>query len=258
MTFILFKMRLLFSFFIIFVHRNKWIVYGISNNQYVIVMIANKMHKEDEFIYWLCEYLKHEKLPGLDAHKKMAPEGRFDDLNGLGANSGGVKSAVLLLLYKENMDFHVVFIKRATYNGHHSGQIAFPGGKYETMDKNLIETALREANEEIGVSKQSIQIIGALSDIYIPHSNYLVSPYVGYTNSLPQYTINKGEVEQIITISLSKFMDYNCQSTMHFEIRENMVNAPCWIINNTCIWGATAMIMAEFLEIFKIYRCGNQ
>ncbi|MFB6306378.1 MAG: CoA pyrophosphatase, partial [Flavobacteriales bacterium] len=104
-------------------------------------------------------------------------------------------SAVLLLLFPtENHSLETVFIQRPEYDGVHSGQISFPGGGREIHDKNLKETSLRETREEIGVLDNEVSIIGNLSDLYIPPSNYLVTPFVGYTDKAPNFNPDSNEV----------------------------------------------------------------
>jgi len=186
-------------------------------------------------------------LPGLIHQAKMAPKVRLNnyDPNPPGARKGGV----LLLLYYENKELLITFIKRAEDGGVHSGQISFPGGKHESGDKNLIQTAKRETFEEIGVDGSQIEIIGNLSSLYIPVSNYIVHPTVGFTKSIPNFTPNKAEVSKMIVIPLEHFLTEDYINSGVIEVRSQKINTPYYKINDIKIWGATAMIMSEFSEI---------
>ena len=191
-------------------------------------------------------------LPGLLYQAKMAPVTRLDnyDPNPSGARKGGV----LLLLYFESNKLYITFIKRSEDGGVHSGQISFPGGKYELEDKSLIQTAKRETFEEIGVNGSQVEIIGNLSTLYIPVSNYLVHPTVGFTKSVPQFVPNKTEVKEIIVIPLEYFLSEINVHSGEIKVRNNRVKTPFYKINKHKIWGATAMIMSEFAEVVNRSR----
>ncbi len=189
-------------------------------------------------------------LPGTNSHKKMFPNVRFtgkkqpDKLN-------SKKSSVLILLYPKNNTLYIPFIQRHIYNGAHSGQISLPGGKYELSDKNLKHTALRETEEEIGIKPDSIEILGQLSSIYIPNSNFNVMPYIGFTNNTPVFTPDPFEVHSIIEAPLSKLIDPYSLDRYEKVINGVQIVAPCFNINNHKIWGATAMIISEFIDIIN-------
>jgi len=188
-------------------------------------------------------------LPGLLYQAKMAPAVRLKNYNPnpQGARKGGV----LLLLYYENKKLLIVFIKRAEDGGIHSGQISFPGGKYEPMDKTLIQTAKRETFEEIGVNGSQVEIIGKLTTLYIPVSNYIVHPTVGFINSIPNFIPNKTEVDKIIVIPLELFLSESNILSGEIEVRIQRIKTPFYEIDEHKIWGATAMIMSEFAEIVR-------
>jgi 8-oxo-dGTP pyrophosphatase MutT (NUDIX family) len=193
------------------------------------------------------------QLPGLDAHLMIAHEQRIKDLMDSQKQGNARKSSVLLLFYEKNELPHLVFIKRPVYNGVHSGQIAFPGGKWEIDDTSLYNTALREPSEEIGILPEKVNYIGKLTDLYIPPSNYLVSPYVGYYSGVPIFNPDPKEVYSILEISLNEILiladpfpkvnitilDGTNFETYGFEFKGNI------------IWGATAMILNEFLILWK-------
>ena len=143
-------------------------------------------------------------------------------------------------------------IKRPVYDGVHSGQIAFPGGKKEKSDFDLVQTALRETEEEIGVNHNSINIIGKLTRLYIPPSNFDVQPVVAYTESIPEFVLEKNEVDSILEINIEDFL--NSKNIMHKKVlsRNNLrLRVICYFIQNKIIWGASAMILSEFIEVLK-------
>lgn len=145
-------------------------------------------------------------LPGNVAHLKMASKHRAQEiLNKQDIPKTAKKSAVLMLFFHEADTLKMIVIRRSHYVGIHSGQIAFPGGRYEEEDKTVRTTALREIEEEIGIPESKIEIIGRLSDIYVPPSNFLISVFVGYLANKPEYTIEEREVDEVIEIPFPDF-----------------------------------------------------
>lgn len=188
-------------------------------------------------------------LPGLKFQAKMAPAERLNNYNPNPefARKGGV----LLLLYYSDNELNIALIKRAKDGGVHSGQIAFPGGKHEQEDSSIIETALRETNEEIGVNKNSIEVLGTLTNLYIPVSNYNVYPTVGFCNTEPKFTINKSEVEKMILLPLNNFIKLENIKSGKITVKNQEIETKFYKINDQIIWGATAMIISEFIEHIK-------
>ena len=132
----------------------------------------------------IAEYLQQRlqlPLPGPENHKKMASYARVTAQQALEQKLKVRLSAVMILLYPENDTIHTVLMQRPKSEGVHSAQMAFPGGRKEPFDVDLGATALRETEEEIGVNTEQITVLGALTQIYIPPSNYIVKPYIGYT-----------------------------------------------------------------------------
>ena len=145
-------------------------------------------------------------LPGLSSHLKMARKHRAEELkNSQVTIQNARKSAVMILFFHEDNMLKMIVIRRSVYVGIHSGQIAFPGGRYEEEDGNVRVTALREIEEEIGISEDKIDIIGRLSDIYVPPSNFLISVFVGYLAEKLVYRIDQREVDEVIEIPFSDF-----------------------------------------------------
>ncbi|MDP4239954.1 MAG: CoA pyrophosphatase [Bacteroidota bacterium] len=195
-----------------------------------------------------------QPLPGVTSHQKMAPRHRFDESSEKANRLDLAKnSAVLVLLFPEKGKLKTVLIKRSEYEGVHSGQISFPGGQYGNTDKSFETTALRETYEEIGVEKDKIQIIGQLSDLYIPPSNFLVKVFVGYAAQKPEYIPDTKEVQSVIEVNIDEFYDSQNKDEKDFysTFGKIKVNAPYYKINDIEIWGATAMIVTELLDILK-------
>lgn len=193
----------------------------------------------------------YSALPGKEAHNVMAPRPKF--IEGYeGIHSGPpIRSAVMILITPDKDQLSVPFIKRSNQGRYHAGQIALPGGKTEEADKNAIETALRECYEEIGVPPEQISILGILSDIYIPLSNYIISPVVGTVVKKPEFIRSENEVEQIILIPLADLFNEQNRSTTSFSRHNHNIIAPGYRIGEHFIWGATAMIMCEMEQIMK-------
>lgn len=189
-----------------------------------------------------------KELPGKKYQNLMASPNRLQSKE---KSIRPKKGSVLILTYPFEDKISLVLIKRALSNYVHSGQISFPGGKYEKSDKSLVDTAIRETNEEIGVVPEDIKILGSLTSLYIPVSNFMVYPAVGYLNSKPIFIPNPSEVQEVIEISLEKFVGLKYVSTLKMKIKNREINAPCYDINDFKIWGATAMIISEFAEILR-------
>lgn len=162
------------------------------------------------------------------------------------------KAAVLILLFPNQDEWWLPLILRPTYDGVHSGQMALPGGKVEPEDQDLIATALRETYEEIGVKIDRTQVIGVLSDLYIPPSNITVTPVLAIMAQSPRYYPDPNEVAGITEVSINDLLLPD-----NFLIKEirvfngNLLKAPSFQIQGKTIWGATAMMLSELLLIMK-------
>ncbi len=191
-------------------------------------------------------------LPGIEAQLKMGNVRRLLREGKFIVPEDALKAAVLILFYPVDGKPSLVFIRRTEYEGVHSGQVSFPGGKTEESDQNLIETALRECYEEIGVIPSGITILGRLSDLYIPPSNFLVSPIIGFTRSRPSFRIDPAEVDHILEIPLIKLLDKEAIQNKDISIHGGTTwNVSCYYIDGNIIWGATAMILSEMLELIS-------
>jgi 8-oxo-dGTP pyrophosphatase MutT (NUDIX family) len=206
-------------------------------------------------IYLLAEYLKKEtakKLPGLTAHKMMMPEGRSMPEDYLQKINNYRQSAVFALLFLEKGTIHLLLTQRHEYEGKHSGQISFPGGKKEDDDESLLHTAYRETFEEVGIAQNNIEVIAALSPLYIPVSNFFVQPYLGYLHQIPALNINEREVKAIVKFPLKEINNPSLLKTKKIEASSGLfLTVPAFEIGEYTIWGATAMMLREIGELIK-------
>lgn len=208
------------------------------------------MNSNIEILASFIEERLKTNLPGVQSQMKMSPEIRkFSE-----ATEPEKQAGVLVLLFPVNNEIHIAFIKRSNYKGPHSGQISFPGGMFETTDESLIQTALRETEEEIGLKTKNIKLLGNLSQIYVPVSNTNIYPIVGYVNIHPKFGIDQQEVQRIIQIPVSHLQD---KRNIHWESREfekTKYKIPYFKYKRDKIWGATAMILSEFLAITEEFE----
>jgi len=184
----------------------------------------------------------------------MAPEIRIQELEAIKRkNTNPKKAGVVALFYPDESQLtNLLLILRNTYPGVHSNQIGFPGGKAEKKDKNLLETALRETHEEVGVKPGDIQIIRALSEIYIPPSNFEVRPYIGLYDKGQAFVKQQDEVEELVEVPLIDFMDDSKMITQILTTSyADNIKVPAFKLKGYTVWGATAMMLSEIKELFK-------
>jgi len=159
--------------------------------------------------------------------------------------NNAIKAAVVVIIYKNTIGQSVLYlIERNTYDGHHSGQMALPGGKMDQGDENLIDTALREVYEEIGVQLESDQLF-PLSPQWIHVSNHWVQPFYTIVYEKPIFTLNKREINCIFEIPISSFKDSNTLAFQELQILGNKVISPKYLNDGKEIWGATAIILYQ-------------
>ena len=158
-------------------------------------------------------------------------------------------AAVLVPLYSHDGDYGVIFTKRSDHMSHHRGQIAFPGGGHEPHDRSLQHTALRESSEEIGLQPDHVRVLGQLDDLLTNNSNYLVRPYVGTIPYPYDFTLDLRETSYIIEVPLSFLRDNNPSSQVTREHEGRMVESFFFDYREHVIWGATAKIIKQFLDL---------
>jgi 8-oxo-dGTP pyrophosphatase MutT (NUDIX family) len=200
----------------------------------------------------IIENIKNEinnNLYGSNFQKLMMPSNRNSLLIG---NKMQDSAVMVLLFFNNNNELATCIIKRSIYNGNHSGQMALPGGKYEFVDKNLLNTAIRETYEEVGLQINDYEVLGQLTPLMIPISNILVSPFVSFIDYEPKFNINYNEVQQIYLPTISSFLNTNNLKIKIEEKNNTKTYIPYYNIENESIWGATAMIMSEFCELYKL------
>lgn len=199
------------------------------------------------------ETVKNTKLPGIEAQFKLAPKLRLNyNAKKIKANDPKIAAILALFYPNQNNEVTLLLTKRANYNGTHSGQISFPGGKVEQSDLNLKQTALRETFEEVGIIDEDIEVIREFTEVYIPPSNFLVTPFIGIIYNKPVFKVNS-EVAKIIEVPFSKLIDETSIGSIKITnsyMKETSV--PCFKIDDSIIWGATAMILSEIREVLKI------
>ncbi|MDR7370763.1 CoA pyrophosphatase [Flavobacterium aquidurense] len=193
------------------------------------------------------------ELPATLAHIKMAPKGRIEELKNLDLTTKTPRiAAVMMLFYPKNGKTHLVLIVRNAYNGVHSSQIAFPGGKYEASDLSFEDTALRETHEEVGIFPEKIKVVKHFTPMYIPPSNFLVHPFLGISNDELSFYPDIREVADIIELPLSVFL--NDEIIIETRLSTSYaadVLVPAFNIQNHIVWGATAMILSELRDVLK-------
>ena len=192
-----------------------------------------------------------EDLPGQEAHDIMMPSIRRSMPMDLSKIPNAKLSSVLLLLYPSKGRILFPLTKRHDYNGTHGGQISLPGGKLEEKESR-IQTALREAEEEIGVDRNQVEVIGSLTEMYIQPSNFKVLPVLGILNEPPSFVKEEFEVEKILEVSVEEVIGTSNHKIMDMPVRNmTLKDTPYFDIQGHIVWGATAMILSELAMLLK-------
>lgn len=197
--------------------------------------------------------IETELLPAEAAHRLMMPPERADIMKNIDLSTiNPKKAAVMMLFYPRNEKTNLVLILRNKYPGVHSSQVAFPGGKIEPHDPSFLHAALRETEEEIGILPSQIQVVRAFSEIYIPPSNFMVFPFLGYSTEELIFNPDPNEVAGIIEFPLEAFMDDNTVVTQKMATSYSIsIDVPSFRIADHYVWGATAMMLSELKETLK-------
>ena len=202
-----------------------------------------------EFINKIKQRLS-ESLPGPEYQRLMGPPLR--GLEKKSSENPPVVACVLVLLYPKEDQWFFALMQRAPHDkDRHSGQISFPGGRYEESDETLEYCALRELEEEVGIPTDEVTVIGQLSELFIPVSNFQVYPFVGYLNETPTFIPQPTEVQHVIEVPVEMLKDVSNQKTIDLRVRKNIIlkNTPYFDFYENMVWGATAMMLSEFRAV---------
>lgn len=193
------------------------------------------------------------RLPGEDAHIPMSPTGRGRSSEAIKEAVNYRESAVALVIYEKNNELKGVLTERSPYRGMHSGEVCLPGGKKEDFETDLQQTAIRECVEEIGLKYEGFDLLGKLTPVFIPISNFSIQPYVFHYTEPPIFVPNVREVAEIFTFPIHQLFDKEIIKKTRIELsgRRVLDDIPYFDINNKVVWGATALILHEFKKMFS-------
>lgn len=190
-----------------------------------------------------------EKLPGQKAHllTKVKTKSLITFPN---RPQNALPAAVLILLFPKQKDIHFFLTIRSSEVEHHKGQISLPGGAWEKGEP-LVQTALRETKEEIGVNPDEIKILGSLTSFFAPVTGFMIHPYVGWADKEPATQINELEVKSIFTATIDELLSEKTFQSEQWMIRGNDATVPFFNFNGNRVWGVTATILSEFKFVLK-------
>ncbi|NJW52816.1 NUDIX hydrolase [Salinimicrobium oceani] len=198
--------------------------------------------------------LRKITLPGEESHFKLAPMMRLKDLERINIEEQKPNEAAVLAVFYPgpSNETRFVLILRKTYRGVHSNQVGFPGGRVEPEDLNLMHTALRETQEEVGIPREEVEVLRELSRLYIPPSNFWVYPFMGIMKRTPVLIPQEEEVEAVLEIELNEFLSDSCLTTQTLSTSyAKEIEVPAFFLNGHVVWGATAMMLSEMKDILK-------
>jgi 8-oxo-dGTP pyrophosphatase MutT (NUDIX family) len=162
-----------------------------------------------------------------------------------------ISAAVLIPVYRDNGEYHVIFTRRTHKVSTHKGQISFPGGAHDPEDTSMQETALRECSEEVGLACNAIDILGELDDFATHVSYFVISPFVGLIPWPCEFTLSESETAEIISVPISALLDKTCMSEGNEIVGDKLIPACFYTYKGNVIWGATARILKQFLDIWR-------
>lgn len=205
------------------------------------------------FHHFLLERSKYD-LPGREAQMKMSPEPLDPDfiLPRKESHTAHPSSVLIPLFPDQNNELHVILTLR-TDNIRHAGQISFPGGRREGTE-TLKETALRETEEEIGIQPDQVQIACSITPLYLHRTDNQITPFVGFLNEKPDLNPNPVEVQEAFTIPMHKLLGGENFKREKWDLSHASFQVPFWAIHEVPLWGATAMMMSELLELYRNFK----
>jgi 8-oxo-dGTP pyrophosphatase MutT (NUDIX family) len=197
----------------------------------------------------LSRRVRDGRLPG------RAAQARFEPQLSYGRHFGPApddvrQAAVMMLLFPQADDWRLPLVLRPANLAHHAGQIGLPGGMVEPGESSF-PAALRELEEELGVPPRHVQQIGSLSTLYVYGTNFLVTPWLAWTHERPQFRPSAAEVDEVVELSLADLVDHQRVGRFHRQIRGISFSAPALCIGEHCVWGATAMMLAELAAVVE-------
>jgi len=206
----------------------------------------------DHLISILSAVDKHD-LPGEEAQYLLSPLGRVGKAEAMKSAANVRQSAVLLNFHPIQGEAFLSLIKRNEYPGVHSGQLSFPGGKMENDDRDLMHTALRETEEELGVDPSAFSVIGELTELFIPPSSFLVQPFLSYSKDRPDFNPDSREVQEHLEIPMDIFLEEEniVDRVVTSSFRNMRIKTKAIKYNEHIIWGATAMMISELRVILN-------
>tara|TARA_Y100000590_G_scaffold201191_1_gene228653 strand:- start:288 stop:917 length:630 start_codon:yes stop_codon:yes gene_type:complete len=188
-------------------------------------------------------------LPGRKAHRLTKVISK-NDLTFSNTYENAIPASVLILLFPFEKEIQFFLTQRTESVEHHKGQISLPGGMCEG-NESLCETALRETEEEIGVNRNKVELLGSLTPFFVPITGYIIHPYIGWCKEKPLTKIYKGEVDKLFSISINELLDKNIIVTEEWSIRGYDASVPYYNFGLCKVWGATAAILSEFKVILE-------
>lgn len=205
------------------------------------------------FLSFLHERLD-KTLPGRKAQIKMAPEPVAGGIpRKMEPEKDARPSSVLVLIFPGDEGKLELALTLRSDAINHGGQISFPGGGAEEGESRP-ETALREAWEEIGILPDQVTIIGELTELYVAHSNHRVTPVVGYMDSYPEFKLNRDEVKEVFAVELDSLLHKRNLTVEDWDLQTQTYRVPYWDVHYVPLWGATAMMLSELLELYREYQ----
>lgn len=192
-------------------------------------------------------------LPGETAHITMSPMGRGKSSDLVRHVKSFKESAVAIILFYDQEEYRSLLLQRHEYKGNHSGQICFPGGKQDQEDQDLLSTALRECNEETGIERSKLSLLGELTPVFIPVSLHHVQPFLFYHEGPPAIIPDAYEVKDYFSFTLTDLLDESNRkhTTIPISSVKKLENVPYFHLNGKIVWGATAIMLNELKELLK-------